>query len=98
MDEPCSHTSNLVGADGCTHATAAERYSAINCACGHGPGQWDDVIWVIVSGARLKRTEVYDLVGSTAQQIRDLLFQSEPSMVRCYSYAHDAFSLSWSST
>jgi hypothetical protein len=29
----------------------------------------------------MKRTEVDDLMGSTAQQIRDLLFQNEPSMV-----------------
>jgi hypothetical protein len=46
----------------------------------------------------LHRAEVYDLMGSAAQQIRDLLFQSEASMVRCNSYTHDAFSLSWSST
>jgi hypothetical protein len=63
MDEPSAHTGNLVGADGGTHAAAAERYSAINRASGYGPGQWDNVIWVIVSGTWLNRTEVYDLVA-----------------------------------
>jgi hypothetical protein len=92
MDEPGAHTGNFVGADGCAHATAAKRYSAINCASGYGPSQWDNVIRVIVSGARLNRTEVYDPMGSTAQQTRDLLFQGEASMVRRDSYAHDAFS------
>jgi hypothetical protein len=98
MDETSAHTGNFVGADGCAHAAATERHSAINCASGYGPGQWDHVIRIIVPGVRLNRTEVYDLMESTAQQIRDLLFQSEPSMVRCDSYAHEAFSLSWSST
>jgi hypothetical protein len=74
VDEPGAHTSNLVGADGCTHATAAERYPAINFAGGNGSGQWNHVIRVIISGARLNRTEVYDLMGSPAQQFRDPLF------------------------
>jgi hypothetical protein len=29
----------------------------------------------------MRRTKVDDLIGSIAQQIRDLLFQNEPSMV-----------------
>jgi len=31
MDQPCTHTDNFVGADGCPHATAAERYSSAPC-------------------------------------------------------------------
>jgi hypothetical protein len=81
MDQPCTHTDNFVGADGCPHATAAERYSAIDCSCGNCPRQRDHVIRVVVSGDGLNRTEVYDLMGSTAQQIRDLFFQNEPSMI-----------------
>jgi hypothetical protein len=42
----------------------------------------------------MRRTEVDDFMGSTAEQIRNLLFQGEPSMVRRDSYAHDAFSFS----
>jgi hypothetical protein len=98
VDEPSAHTGNFVGADGCANATPAERHSAINCASGYGSGQWNNVIWIIVSGVRLSRTEVDDLMGSTSQPNRDLLFQSESSMVRGNSYTHDAFSLSWSST
>jgi hypothetical protein len=98
MDEPSAYTSNFIGADGCAYAAAAEHDSTIHCARGYGPGQGNHVIRVIVSGAQLERSEVYDLMGSTAQQIRDLLFQSEPSMVRRNSYTHDVFSLSWSST
>ena len=30
---------------------------------------------------RMRRTKVDDLIGGSAQQIRDLLFQNEPSMV-----------------
>jgi hypothetical protein len=81
MDEPCAHTGNFVGADGSPHATAAERHAATDCACGYGPGQRDYVIRVVVSGDGSNRTEVYDLMGSIAQQIRNLLFQNEPSMV-----------------
>jgi hypothetical protein len=98
MDEPCAHTGNFVGADGCAHSTTAKRYPAIHCASGYGLGQWNHVIRVIVSGVRLKRTEVYDLMGSSAQQIHDLLFQSESTMVRRNSYVHDAFSFGLSST
>jgi hypothetical protein len=63
MDEPSAHTGNFVGADGCPHAAAAERHSAINCASGYGPGQWDNVIRVVVSGAQMERTEVDDLMS-----------------------------------
>jgi hypothetical protein len=42
--------------------------------------------------------EVFDLVARASQQLSDLLFQNEPSMVRRNSYAHGAFSLSRSST
>jgi hypothetical protein len=81
MDEACAHTGNFVGADGGPHAAAAERNSAIDCAASYGPGQRDNVVRVIVSGAHLIRAEVYDLMGGTAKQIRNLLFQNEPSMV-----------------
>jgi hypothetical protein len=81
VDEPSTYADNLVGADGCPHSTAAERYPAIHFARGNGSGQWNHVIRVIVSRARMKRTEVDDLMSSAAQQIRDLLLQNEPSMV-----------------
>jgi hypothetical protein len=81
MDEACPHAGNLVGADGCPYATAAERHSAIDRARGYGPRQRDNVIWVIVSRARFIRAEVNDRVAGVAQQIRYLLFQNEPSMV-----------------
>jgi hypothetical protein len=98
VNESGAYAGNFVGTDGCAHAAAAESDSAINCASGYGPSQRDHVIRIIVSGVRLHRAEVYDLMGSAAQQIRDLLVQSEASMVRCNSYTHDAFSLSWTST
>jgi hypothetical protein len=72
MDETRAHTGNLVGADGGSHATAAERYSTINRAGGYGPGQWDNVIRVIVSGAQLMSAEVHDLVARASEQLRDL--------------------------
>jgi hypothetical protein len=81
VDEPSAHASNFVGTDRCPHSTAAERNSAIDVAGGYGSSQWDHVIRIIVSGARLKRTEVDDLIRGIAQQIRDLFFQNEPSMV-----------------
>jgi hypothetical protein len=81
VDKPGTHTCNFIGADGCAHTTATECYSAINCACGNGTGQWDNVVRVVIAGARLERTEVDDLIGSITQQLRDLLFQNEPSMV-----------------
>jgi hypothetical protein len=93
VNEPGAHTSNLIGADGRTHSTTAERYSTFHRAGGNGSGQWNHVIRVIVSGARMKCTEVDNLIGSPAQQIRYLLLQGEPSMVRRDSYAHYAFSL-----
>jgi hypothetical protein len=67
VDEPGSHASNLVSADGCPNAASAERYPAIHFAGCNGSGQWDHVIRVIVSGARMKRTEVDDFMSSTAQ-------------------------------
>jgi hypothetical protein len=81
MDEPSAYASYFIGADGCAYAAAAEHDSAIHCALGYGPGKWNHIIRVIVSGARLVRTKVYDFMGSSAEQIGDLLFQSEPSMV-----------------
>jgi hypothetical protein len=63
------------------HATTAECYSAIHCVGGNGSGHWDHVIRVIVSEAQMKRTEVDDLMSSIAQQVRDLFFQNEPTMV-----------------
>jgi hypothetical protein len=93
-----SYTGNLIGAYGCAHSTAAKRYSAIHLASGHGVGKRDHVIGVIVSGTQLMSAEVYDLVARASQQLRDLLFQNEPSMVRRNSYTHGAFSLSRSST
>jgi len=36
---------------------------------------------IVVSRARMKRTEIDDLVVSTTQEIRNLLFQIKPSMV-----------------
>jgi hypothetical protein len=74
MDETSAHTGNFVGADGCAHSTAAECYSAIHLASGHGIGHRDHVIGVIVSWAQLMSAEVYDLVARTSQQLRDLFF------------------------
>jgi hypothetical protein len=81
VDEPSPHASNLVGADGCSHSTTAERYSAIHFSAGNGSGEWDYVVRIIVSWARMKGTEVNDLIGSITQQVRDLLLQNEPSMI-----------------
>ena len=81
MDETSPHASNLVGADGCSHSTTAECYSAIHFSGGNGSGKWDYVVRIIVSWTRLKRTEVDDLIGSITQQVRDLLLQNEPSMI-----------------
>jgi hypothetical protein len=50
VDEASARASNFVGADGCAHATAAERYSAINGASGYRSGEWNNVIRIIVSG------------------------------------------------
>jgi hypothetical protein len=92
VDEPCAHTSHFIGADGRTHSAAAERYAAIDRAGGNGSGQRDHIIRVVVSGAQMRRTEIYNPMASGAQQIRDLFFQNEPSVVRSDSYAHDVSS------
>jgi hypothetical protein len=76
-----SYAGNLIGAYGCAHSTAAKRYSAIHLASGHGVGKRDHVIGVIVSGTQLMSAEVDDLVARASQQLRDLLFENEPSMV-----------------
>jgi hypothetical protein len=81
VNEPRAHASNLVGADGRPHTASAKRYSAINFGGGHSSGQWDHVVGIIVAGARLKSPEVDNLICSFAEQIRDLLFQNEPSMI-----------------
>jgi hypothetical protein len=97
VDEAGASPRNFVGADGCPHATAAERNSAINCAGSNGPGQRDNVIRVIISGAQVLRAEVCDLETRPVQEPSYLLLQRKAAVVLCNSYAHYAFSFSrWS--
>ena len=98
MDEPSTHAGNFVRGDGCSHAAAAERDSALNLSSGYSPGQRDDEVGVVISGVQLVCAEVHDLVPRATQQLRHLPFQGKPSMVRGDSHAHHGFSLTCRST
>ena len=63
MNKPSTHTMDFVRSDGCTHAAAAKRDSALNLPGGYSPSQRDDEVGVIISGVQLVGAEVDDQNG-----------------------------------
>jgi len=49
MNESSSHAGNLVGRDGCSDATAAQRHAAVDLSRHHGMGQGNDEIGIVVA-------------------------------------------------
>jgi hypothetical protein len=81
MNKPSTHTMDFVRSDGCTHAAAAKRDSALNLPGGYSPSQRDDEVGVVISGVQLMSAEVHDFVPRAAQQLRHLRFQDKATMV-----------------
>ena len=55
MDEFGTHAGNLVRSDGGSNAATAERYAALDFACGDGPDQGNHEVRIVIFGIEFER-------------------------------------------
>src|SRR5262249_23388064 len=48
-DQTGADARNLVGADGCAHAAAAHRHSALHLTGRHRPSEWNNKIRIVIA-------------------------------------------------
>ena len=83
-----THSWYLVCADRRAHAAAADSHAAFYLALGHGPGERDDKIGLVVALIQGIGAEI-DYLMSGAAELRDqLFFQTKPTMIRGNSQTH----------
>src|SRR5262249_53526685 len=72
---------HLIGADGCTYPTAADRHAPFHFARDNCVSERDDKVWIVVPVIEDVCAEVGNLVASSTQLRNQLFLKSESTVV-----------------
>jgi hypothetical protein len=67
VDQSGADAWNLVGANGGTHAAAADRYAAFHFASANSQTEWDDEVGIVIVGNQSMRTKIDYFMPFAAQ-------------------------------
>src|SRR5262245_3935972 len=79
---------HLIGADGCTYPTAADRHAPFHFARDNCVSERDDKVWIVVHVIEDVCAEVGNLVASSTQLRNQLFLKSESTVVSGDSHSH----------